>query len=316
VSCRRIGRTRAGYRRPAARLSPLRRGNLPGVDRTTEPRLRRRDVYRGAVVDGRELRGGWRDRARLSLLRALSSRGDREEAGLDAALASAPAITRSNTIAVCSAKGGVGKTTCTFVLGNLLAGHLRARCLAIDANPDFGTLASLVPDARRSDHSLADVLAGIRAERITSSAELLPFVSSLATGLHVLAAPEPADVSADDHGELLILLGRFYEVLLLDMATGLADPLAELALSRADQTVFVAGPDCVAAGTVEPALRRLEEAGAANVTVVLNQAPDGIPSSPRLHAMLDSGTYSLGPLERPTRMAIKRLGVEVAQALV
>src|SRR4051812_28742601 len=135
VSCRETGRTRAGYRRCARRFCLLTDGNPPGVDRTHEPRLRRRDVYEHAGVDGREVRGGWLYRMRLALQRALTRSAEREEAELDAALTAAPPVTRSNTIAVVAPKGGVGKTTCTYVLGDLLAGRLKARCLAIDADP-------------------------------------------------------------------------------------------------------------------------------------------------------------------------------------
>ena len=68
-------------------------------------------------------------------------------------------MTRPNTVAVISPKGGVGKTTISFVLGNLLASQLRLRVVALDANPDFGTLAALAPDEHRSTRSLADLLA-------------------------------------------------------------------------------------------------------------------------------------------------------------
>ena len=57
-----------------------------------------------------------------------------------------------------SPKGGVGKTTSTFLVGNLLATHLKLRVIAVDANPDFGTLARLAPEDRRCQRSLADLL--------------------------------------------------------------------------------------------------------------------------------------------------------------
>ena len=42
------------------------------------------------------------------------------------------------------------------------------RAVALDANPDFGTLASLAPDQYRSQRSLADLLAD--SEQIDSPA--------------------------------------------------------------------------------------------------------------------------------------------------
>src|ERR671914_1736333 len=55
-----------------------------------------------------------------------------------------------------SPKGGVGKTTTTFLAGNVLASHLKLRAIAVDATPGFGTLARPAPDAPRSSRSLAD----------------------------------------------------------------------------------------------------------------------------------------------------------------
>lgn len=67
-----------------------------------------------------------------------ASRDGVEEARLEARLARPATLTRSNVIAVISPKGGVGKTTATFLIGNLLASRLKVRAIAIDANPDFG----------------------------------------------------------------------------------------------------------------------------------------------------------------------------------
>ena len=50
------------------------------------------------------------------------------------------------------------------------------------------------------------------------------------------------------------------------------------------------------------------EAGASTVLA--------LPEDPQLAAMLDTGTYSLGPLARGTRMAIRELALSTAQRLV
>ena len=44
-------------------------------------------------------------------------------------------------VAIASQKGGVGKTTVTTLLGMALADAREDRVIAIDANPDRGTLA-------------------------------------------------------------------------------------------------------------------------------------------------------------------------------
>src|SRR5207247_3974918 len=50
------------------------------------------------------------------------------------------AITPLHTRARAHQLRNSGKTTSTFLVGNLLAGHLKLRVVAVDANPDFGTL--------------------------------------------------------------------------------------------------------------------------------------------------------------------------------
>lgn len=61
------------------------------------------------------------------------------------------------------------------MVGNLLATHLKLRAVAVDANPDFGTLGRLASDDRRCERSLADLLDD--AERLNTAAELGAYVS-------------------------------------------------------------------------------------------------------------------------------------------
>jgi len=309
--------------------------------------VRRSEVYADPVVDGRPV--GERPAARIgrSLRGLLVSRGEREEAGLGAAISAAATLTRANTIAVVSPKGGVGKTTCTFVLGNLLASHLKLRVLAVDANRDFGTLALLTPDHLRVEKTLADLLADMG--RVHSASELRPYVSALPSGLHLLAAPSHAEVMAEltpaVYGELHALLSRYYDVIVLDLGTGIVDPLAQFGLSRADHKLLIATPEYVAAAKVIDSLRHIgaeaadrDPERAAALTMVLNRVPATrsggaraieeafrgigvgghvvVPYDDRLRVMLDSATYSLEALPRGTRMPIKALGLAVAERLV
>src|SRR5207247_4806683 len=153
-----------------------------------------------------------------------------------------------------------GKTTSTFLVGNLLAGHLKLRVVAVDANPDFGTLARLSPDRRRSEQSLADLLND--ADRLKTAAELNAYVSRQATGLHLLGAPRDAELTAslgpDRYGELIAFLSCFYEVVLLDLGTGVAGPLAKFAIERADQAVLVTTPEWVTSSVVLDALGHIQ----------------------------------------------------------
>jgi MinD-like ATPase involved in chromosome partitioning or flagellar assembly len=245
-------------------------------------------------------------------------------------------VTRPNTIALISPKGGVGKTTATFVTGNLLASHLNLRAIAVDTNPDFGTLARLAPDDRRSERSLADLLDD--ADRLNTAAELTPYVSRLATGLHVLGAPHDAELTAglgtERYGELVAFLSTFYDVVLLDLGTGVVGPLARFATERADQVVLVTTPEWITSSVVLEALAYLRHDHASvaiNKSLVPARAEQlledrfraehlhrvvTIPHDEQLAAMLDSGTYTVGALRGPTRGAVKRLGLAVAEQLL
>jgi MinD-like ATPase involved in chromosome partitioning or flagellar assembly len=288
--------------------------------------------------DGRPVPRGPATRLASWLKLKLSSELQRREWSVDEQLVHAPTMTRPNTVAVISPKGGVGKTTISFVLGNLLAEQLRLRVVALDANPDFGTLASLAPDDQRSRRSLADLLAD--SNQIESPAELHPYVARLPTGLHLLAAPAQAEVMAQVtpalYNRLLDFLERFYEVVILDLGTGITDPLAQFAVGRADQTVVITTPEWVTAAGVLGALRYLQlEQG----TLVLNQVPSGrhagnrevieanfrrhavetsatVPYDERLRMMLDTGTYTLSALKLGTRVPVKELGAAIAYQFV
>lgn len=304
--------------------------------------FRRADVYRGRLDEhGALLPSTAAGRLLARLRELLISPGERAERELDRALAaSAGALERTAYVAIVSPKGGVGKTTCTLLCGDVLARHARLRCIAVDANPDYGTLGSLAPDRSRSDRSLADLLGADR--EVTTPGELRPYVSTLPSGLHLLAAPPRAEAMAtltDEHyGRLLELLDRFYELILLDLGTGLTGPLARFALGRADQAVIVSTPEWVTAERVLDALTDIRGRGVEGpLSLVLNQAPvresvDGqliesafrqaevarrisIPYDPDLRRMLDAGAYDPAALSRPTRVAIKRLGLAVAEGL-
>src|SRR4051794_7476699 len=214
--------------------------------------LKRREVYPGALVDGRPARNGTLGRLRRRAQHLLISHGEREEAELERRLRTLPGVTRPNTVALISPKGGVGKTTSTFLVGNLLASHLKLRAVAVDANPDFGTLARLSPDARRSARSLADLLND--ADRLHTAAQLTPYVSRLPTGLHFVGAPAdaqlPARLGTKGYGELVAFLSTFYDVVLLDLGTGIVGPLVRFATDRADRVVLVTTSEWVTSSVV------------------------------------------------------------------
>jgi MinD-like ATPase involved in chromosome partitioning or flagellar assembly len=298
--------------------------------------LARKEVHSAPLIDGRPARNGALGRLRRQVDRLLVSERERQEAGLERRLRTQPRVTRANTVALVSPKGGVGKTTSAFLVGSLLATHLKLRAIAVDANPDFGTLARLAPDGLYPERSLADLLND--CERLHTAAEVGAYVSRMPSGLHVLAAPRDPELTAslgpDSYGELVTFLSCFYEVVLLDLGTGVAGPLARFAIERADQVVLVTTPDWMTSAVVLEALSYLRHE---RTTVALNKSrhrsPDlrvieerfraehlhrcvTVPYDIQLAVMLDSGSYSLEALGWRTRLAIKQLGLAVAEQLV
>ena len=309
----------------------------PG-DRDPASSMTRDDIYSKPMRAGRPVPNGPVPRIGRWLKDRFSTEVQRRERAVDAYLQGTPPLSYPNTISVISPKGGVGKTTISFVLGNLLASELKLRVIALDANPDFGTLASLTPDGFRSTRSLADLLAD--CDQMTSPAELHPYVSRLPTGLHVLGAPAHAEVMAQMtpglYARLLDFLERFYEILILDLGTGITDPLAQFAIERATQTIVITTPEWITAAGVLGALRYLQ---LKEGTLVLNQAPVSnsagnrkvieenfrrqavatsatIPYDPRLRTKLDTGTYDLSALKRSTRVPVKELAAALTNNFV
>lgn len=305
--------------------------------------FRRRELYSDALVDGLIVADTPWERARAWFAQLMTSRAERDEATLDYELrAQRAAVTRANVISVVSPKGGVGKTTCAFLIGNVLASHLGLRTIVLDANPDHGTLGLLAPDGMRSNQTLSDAITDL--ESISSAAELGPYVSALPSGLHLMGAPaDPRMMKALSpqlYGQLTAFLARFYHVVVLDLGTGLTDPIAEFAIRRADQTVVVTTPEWVTASIVLEAMRYLtKDRDSDHLTVVINKAPlkrdygncervesefrrqmigrhVTVPEEPQLRTMLDSGTYTLEALRRRARSPIKELGLAIAGELV
>ena len=111
------------------------------------------------------------------------------------------------------------------MVGNLVAEALNLRVVAVDANRDFGTLASLAPDPLRVAAIARGPPASPRPHRLGVRRPGRRL--QLPSGLDVPAAPEQAEVMAamtpESYGDLLDLLGRFDEVVLLDLGTGIVD---------------------------------------------------------------------------------------------
>ncbi|RMI31970.1 MinD/ParA family protein [Nocardia stercoris] len=123
-------------------------------------------------------------------------------------------------IAVLSLKGGVGKTTTTMGLGSTFASIRGDRVIAVDANPDFGTLSQRVPLQTRS--TVRDLLLD---QHINAYSDVRRHTSQATSRLEVLASErDPAaseSFSADEYREVARTLQKFYNIILTDCGTGL-----------------------------------------------------------------------------------------------
>ena len=172
----------------------------------------------------------------------------------------APRLAQCQTIAVVSPKGGPGKTTISALLGSLLAHLRRDRVIAVDANPDFGSLGRRLVPAHTV--FIDDLLAGALAQEGASVTELDTHLGRGPDGLMVVPAPtDPARARALDEAAYRALFARLRELagtLVLDCGTGLEAPPARAALAGADQLVLVTDAEPDTASLVWEAARWLE----------------------------------------------------------
>lgn len=146
-----------------------------------------------------------------------------------------------HSVVVSSMKGGVGKTTVSALLGLLLAEERGERVVAVDANPDAGTLADrLVGQTRAAQLTVRKLLNHI--DEVHTFSDLSDYVH-LVNRLQVVASeqvPEASEAfSQSDYEAVLDVLSRFCQVLITDSGTGITHSAMQGGLARADSLVIV-----------------------------------------------------------------------------
>jgi MinD-like ATPase involved in chromosome partitioning or flagellar assembly len=255
----------------AARTAPARRpkagaGAAKGVDLSADQLLARPPggpsegwqaiLYR--VTGGRVRPGpGAAERARRELERRIGAPVD-----------------GCRRIAVIALKGGVGKTTTTACLGAVFAEHRGDRVVAVDANPDPGTLGYRI--RRDTTHTAKDLLANV--DRLERYADVRAYASQTDLRLEVIASEaDPNRTEAfgeEDYRELAAVLERFYSLVLTDCGPGLLHSAMKAILPAADQLVVVCVPSLDGARSASLTLDWLERHGherlARSSVVVIN----------------------------------------------
>ncbi|MGA4690130.1 MULTISPECIES: MinD/ParA family ATP-binding protein [Rhodococcus] len=179
-------------------------------------------------------------------------------------------------IAVLSLKGGVGKTTTTVGLGSTFA-SLRGDCvIAVDANPDFGTLGQRIPQQTTS--TVRDLLAN--ASGIRRYSDVRAHTSQAPSRLEVLASErDPAASEAfseEDYRRVVDILQVYYNVILTDCGTGIMHSVMRGVLDLANTLVLVASPAVDAARSAAATLDWLQAHGYSDLverTVVVISSP-------------------------------------------
>ncbi|WP_435848285.1 SCO5717 family growth-regulating ATPase [Streptomyces griseoluteus] len=168
-------------------------------------------------------------------------------------------------IAVISLKGGVGKTTTTTALGSTLASERQDKILAIDANPDAGTLGRRV--RRETGATIRDLVQAI--PHLHSYMDIRRFTSQAPSGLEIIANDVDPAVSTtfndEDYRRAIDVLGRQYPVILTDSGTGLLYSAMRGVLDLADQLIIISTPSVDGASSASTTLDWLSAHGYADL---------------------------------------------------
>ncbi|MFC8046821.1 AAA family ATPase [Nocardia sp. NPDC057353] len=184
-------------------------------------------------------------------------------------------------IAVLSLKGGVGKTTTTVGLGSIFASIRGDRVIAVDANPDFGTLSQRVPLQTRS--TVRDLLLDPAIQRYS---DVRRHTSQGTSRLEVLASErDPAASEAfsdEEYRAVARILQRFYNIILTDCGTGLMHSAMSGVLETAHSLVLISSAAIDGARSAAATLDWLSLHGhdhlVRNAVVVINLPREGSPT--------------------------------------
>jgi putative peptide zinc metalloprotease protein len=170
-------------------------------------------------------------------------------------------VSDSHRIVVISRKGGVGKTTTALMLGHTFATYRGDRVVVLDGNPDAGSLGYRIRGETTA--TITDLLRD--REVIERYADIRAYTSQFSTRLEVIASDDDLRISkpmrSEDYREVVSLLEKHYNLILLDTATGVLDSVTRGFISIADQIVLVTQPGLDSARVAAQTLDWLDEHG-------------------------------------------------------
>ena len=182
-------------------------------------------------------------------------------------------------VAVLSLKGGVGKTTTTVTLGSTFASVRGDRVIALDANPDRGTLSQKVPL-----ETPATVRNLLRDEAsIEKYSDVRGYTSQSRHRLEVLASDSDPAVSeafsGEDYMRTVDMLEKFYSIVLTDCGTGLMHSAMKAILDGSNSLIVISSGSVDGARSASATLDWLDAHGhsrlVANSVAVINAVRPG-----------------------------------------
>jgi putative peptide zinc metalloprotease protein len=164
-------------------------------------------------------------------------------------------------IAFISRKGGVGKTTTCLLAGHTFAGYRGDRVVALDGNPDAGTLGHRI--RRETAATVTSLLDD--ADVIERYADIRAYTSQSPTRLETIAGDDDPRITEalgeEDFRRAIGVLECHYNLVCLDTGPGVLESATQGILHAADQIVVVIPPSLDGARAASSTLDWLEENG-------------------------------------------------------
>ena len=251
------------------------------------------------------------------------------ESELDDRLAALSAPHEPRVVAVLAPGTGLGATTLSFLIADVLAAAREGGTLAVALSCDHDRMSLPVAREERTSLNLADLLDDL--PHFDEYARISPYVAPVPSGAHVICgSPQErlASITPSDVEALLAFAGRFYDTIVID-AGDVPEATLRAVAARADEVVLLGAPESVEGiGDGDSVLAAIESERADRATLVFNRVDeqrirelDGdaayalVPRDRELIRALDAGGFRLDTVGQPTRVALKRLALLVAERI-
>lgn len=240
-------------------------------------------------------RSGWRRAVHRASGGVVSPSDSKEQLELDRLIERVRQPIRGDfRLAVLSLKGGVGKTTTSIGLGSTFASLRGDRVIAVDANPDLGTLASRIPQQTNSN-----VRGLLNDPSVMRYSDVRAHTSQSLSRLEVLASERDPAVSEifseDDYRRTIGILQNHYNIIVTDCGTGLTHGAMRGVLELANAILLISSPAIDGAQSASATLDWLNSHGyhrlVSQAVVVISSAKPGA-------AAVDLGTMEQHFLSR------------------